>query len=65
MNPCIISKLPLETTNRLPPIRVGVQQYLKILNISRETGRSITDVSNRLLDFALANVQVTEEDRPT
>ena len=41
-------------------IRVGAEQYQSILNLCDETGRSITDVATRLLEFALTNVEVTD-----
>lgn len=43
-------------------IRVGAEQYQAVLDICDATGRSITDVSSRLLDFAIKNTEVIEED---
>lgn len=42
-------------------IRVNAEQYQSILDISDETGRSIRDVSTRLIEYALEHVEITEE----
>lgn len=42
-------------------IRVEPEQYQAILDICEETGRSIKDVSIRLIDYAVANVEITED----
>lgn len=43
-------------------IRIGAEHYQSILDICDKTGRPITDVANRLLDYALKHVQITDED---
>jgi hypothetical protein len=40
---------------------VEPEQYQAILDICEETGRSIKDVSIRLIDYAVANVEITED----
>lgn len=43
-------------------IRVGAEQYQAILDLCDDTGRSITDVSNRLIEFALEHVEIVDKE---
>lgn len=42
-------------------IRIDADYYREILRIGDETGRPITDVANRMLEYALKHVKITDE----
>lgn len=61
--PCVIprkhiSRTPAATTC---VVRVGAERYQLICDLSDASGRSITDVANRLLDYALDGAVVRDE----
>ena len=46
-------------------IRVGVEQYQAIIDLCDESGRSITDVSSRLIEYALEHAEVVDKEVDT
>ena len=64
MNKCVIPKKRRTRSQTASSclIRISAEQYEEILNLCDATGRSISDIATRLLEFALERVEITDKE---